>query len=163
METKKVTFSEIIKPEAVDLSLESPDSKDDLFHHMIAMLFDVGAIGSKEEFLQAIYERESLGPTYMGEGIAIPHGKSGTVKQTAIAFCRCDEGFYYHTDDGGGEVDLIFMLAIPGEMSSNDYIRILSRLARLLVYPEFVDGLRKAKGYDDIISSVEQYEPLLDQ
>ena len=158
-----VTFSDVISDETVDLALEVPKDKNALLNYMVSLLKNVDAIASTEEFIDSIYERESLGPTYMGDFIAIPHGKSETVKKTAIAFCRCDEGFYYPTENGGGDVKLIFMLAIPGKMSCDDYIYLLSRLARLLVHKEFVNDLYKAEKFDDILESFEKFEPLLDQ
>lgn len=163
MGSADVTFSDVISNETVDLALEVPKDKNSLLSYMVSLLMNVGAIASSEAFIDSIYERESMGPTYMGDFIAIPHGKSETVKKTAIAFCRCDEGFYYPTENGGGMVKLIFMLAIPGKMTSNDYIYLLSRLARLLVHKEFVSELYKAEAFDDILKSFEKFEPLLDQ
>lgn len=163
MGSADVTFSDVISNETVDLALEAPKDKNSLLSYMVSLLMNVGAIASSEAFIDSIYERESMGPTYMGDFIAIPHGKSETVKKTAIAFCRCNEGFYYPTENGGGMVKLIFMLAIPGKMTSNDYIYLLSRLARLLVHKEFVSELYKAEAFDDILKSFEKFEPLLDQ
>lgn len=159
----EVTFFDVISKETVDLSLETPKNKEALLDYMVSLLKNVDAIDSKEKFIEAIYERESMGPTYMGDYIAIPHGKSDTVKKTSVVFCRCDNGFFYPTDNGGGVVKLIFMLAIPGSMSSNDYIYLLSRLARLLVHKEFVNELYQAETFDDILVSFEKYEPLLDK
>jgi fructose PTS system EIIA component len=161
MEEHSIVISEVITPVLVNLDEKNVASKDDLFMRMIPLFYKAGAIDSQQEFLKAIYERESMGPTYMGDFIAIPHGKSSTVTKTRIAFCRCDDGFFYETQDGGGEVKLIFMLAIPDQMSSSGYIRLLSRLARLLVYPEFVEKLYKAKEYEEVISAIQQSEVLL--
>lgn len=157
-------ISDIILPETVNLFLQTPRSKDELFRNMVNLLHKANTIDSQDNFLDAIYERESLGPTYMGDFIAIPHGKSSSVIKTAIAICRFEPGFFYPTEDEevGGIVKLVFMLAIPDQMSGNEYIRILSRLARLLVYPEFVERLFSADEYDEVISSVEKFEPLLD-
>jgi fructose PTS system EIIA component len=162
LEDQRVAISDVITPKMVDLTVSSFGGKDEVFRHLISLLFSAGAISSEEEFLNAIYGRESLGPTYMGEFIAIPHGKSTCVTRTAIAFCRCAESFFYTTDDGGGDVKLVFMLAIPDRMSANEYIRLLSRLARLLVYSEFVTALYEAQQYEDVIQAIEQYEVLLD-
>ncbi|MBG0787511.1 MAG: PTS sugar transporter subunit IIA [Anaerolineaceae bacterium] len=163
MDSIGITFADVISSGTVDLNLAVPKDKEALLEYMVSLLMNVGAIDSAEAFIESIYERESMGPTYMGDFIAIPHGKSETVKKTAIAFCRCNEGFYYPTENGGGDVKLIFMLAIPDSLGCDGYIYLLSRLARLLVHKDFVSELYSANEYEDIIKSLEKFEPLLDQ
>ena len=157
----QLVISQVIQPDMVDLNLQDIKDKEQLLDVMITMFFDAGVIDSKEEFLKAIYEREALGPTYMGNCIAIPHGKSKTVKNPGVAFCRCGEGVFYHTDLGGGIVKLIFMLAIPDQMSGEEYIRVLSRLARLLVYEDFLNDLYQAKDYSDVMAAIKNGEKIL--
>jgi mannitol/fructose-specific phosphotransferase system IIA component (Ntr-type) len=162
MDERLTLISEVIGPEMVDLNARHISDKDALFRHMIPLLQRGGAVDSQDKFLEAIYERESLGPTYMGDFIAIPHGKSPTVRKTGIAFCRCNDGFFYETAGDGGEVKLAFMLAVPEKISGDEYMGILARLARLLVYPEFVDALFKASEYAAVIAAIQQCEVLLD-
>lgn len=157
----QLVISQVIQPDTVDVNLQGIKDKEQLLDVMITMFYDAGVIDSKEEFLKAIYEREALGPTFMGNSIAIPHGKSKTVKSPGVAFCRCDEGVFYHTDLGGGVVKLVFMLAIPDQMSGEEYIRVLSRLARLLVYEDFVDDLYQAKDYSDVMAAIKNGEKIL--
>jgi fructose-specific phosphotransferase system IIA component len=162
MTTQPLEISQVIKPETVDLLGQDIKDKEALLDHMISMMFKAGIVDSKQEYLQAIYEREAMGPTYMGNFIAIPHGKCEAVKNPGIAFCRCNDGVFYHTDLGGGEVKLVFMLAIPARMSGEEYMRVLSQLARLLVYPEFTDRLYKAQNYDDVVNAIKDCEKNLD-
>ncbi len=154
-------ISQVIRPDTVDLHLKGIKDKQHLLDTMIEKFYAAGVIESREEFLKAIYEREALGPTYMDNFIAIPHGKSDTVKIPAVAFGRCDDGVYYDTQLGGGIVKLVFMLAIPGEMSAEEYIRVLSRLARLLIYEDFVKDLYRAQTYSDVIAAIEEGEKAL--
>ena len=163
MATNKLDLSRVIKPETVDLNGGGFREKKDLLDHMITMLFNAGIVDSKEEFLKAIYVRESMGPTYMDNFIAIPHGKSKTVKSPGASFCRCTDGVFYDTQLGGGIVKLIFMLAIPEKMNAQEYIRILSRLARLLVHNEFIDSLYEANNYSDLLIAIQDGEKLLVQ
>jgi fructose-specific phosphotransferase system IIA component len=151
-------ISQVIRSDTVDLNLTGIKSKEQLLDTMISMFLRAGVIESREKFLEAIYEREALGPTYMDNCIAIPHGKSMTVKTPCVAFARCNEGVFYNTQLGGGIVKLIFMLAIPGEMSGEEYIRVLSRLARLLIYEDFIAALYKAETYDDVIAAIKEGE-----
>lgn len=154
-------ISQVIRPDTVDLHLKGIKDKQHLLDTMIEKFYAAGVIESREEFLKAIYEREALGPTYMDNFIAIPHGKSNTVKIPAVAFGRCDDGVYYDTQLGGGIVKLVFMLAIPGEMSAEEYIRVLSRLARLLIYEDFVKDLYRAQTYSDVIAAIKEGEKVL--
>ena len=151
-------ISQVIRSDTVDLNLTGIKSKEQLLDIMISMFLKAGVIESREKFLEAIYEREALGPTYMDNCIAIPHGKSTTVKTPCVAFARCNEGVFYNTQLGGGIVKLIFMLAIPGEMSGEEYIRVLSRLARLLIYEDFIAALYRAETYDDVIAAIKEGE-----
>jgi PTS system fructose-specific IIA component len=155
---KQLEISQVIKPETVDLSGRGIKDKKSLLDHMISMMFKAGIVVSEQEYLDAIYQREAMGPTYMGNFIAIPHGKCEAVKNPGIAFCRCSNGVFYHTDLGGGYVKLVFMLAIPAHVSGEEYMRVLAQLARLLVYPDFLDRLYKAQMYADVINAIRDCE-----
>ena len=154
-------ISEVILPGAVDFNPGSFKNKDDLFNHMVSLLYQAGRIKSEEKFLQSLYEREDIGSTYMGNFIAIPHGKSDTVISPSIAFCRCSEGVFYESNNEAGTVKLIFMLAIPKDTAADDYIRVLSTLARLLMYDEFVGALYDSQNYDDLIKALKTTESIL--
>ena len=156
-------IAEVIQPETVDLELEGVQDKDELIRYLIALLYRAGKVRSEEEFLQAVQEREAMGPTFMENFIAIPHGKSEAVLQAGVAFGRSEEGIWYETQHGGGLARLIFLLAIPDQMSPDAYIAVLARLARLLVHEEFRAALYAAATYDDVLQAVRRGEALLDQ
>ena len=156
-------IAEVIQPETVDLELEGIQDKDELIRYLIALLYRAGKIRSEPEFLQAVQEREAMGPTFMENFIAIPHGKSDAVLQAGVAFGRSDEGIWYETQHGGGLARLVFLLAIPDQMSPDAYIAVLARLARLLVHEEFRAALYAAATYEDVLDAVLRGEALLDQ
>jgi len=162
MAKKELEISQVIKPETVDLEVNSSFNKEQLLDYMISMLFNASIVNSQEEYLNSIYQRESMGPTYMGNYIAIPHGKCKAVVKPGIAFCRSKKSIFYPTEQGGGEVKLIFMLAIPEQMSGEEYIRVLAQLARLLVYPDFTDCLYQAKNYSEVITAIKEFEMKLE-
>lgn len=156
-------ISEVILPDTVELDHENFQSKEDLFTHMVSLLYRAKRITSEDSFMESLYEREDLGPTYMGNFIAIPHGKSEAVKESTIAFCRCSQGLLYNSHGEEGIVKIIFMLAIPKETSAEKYIKVLSTLSRLLTYEDFITKLEKAENYEDVIKAVKSTEKLLDQ
>lgn len=73
-----------INKECIDLDLKSTN-KDDLLKELIELLYKNDIIDNKEEFLKDVYMREIVGPTSIGNGIAIPHGKSKYVKEVSMA------------------------------------------------------------------------------
>jgi PTS system fructose-specific IIA component len=156
-------IAEVIQPETVDLELNGIQDKDELIRYLITLLHRAGKIRSEEEFLRAVQEREALGPTFMENFIAIPHGKSEAVLQAGVAFGRSGEGIWYETQHGGGLAKLIFLLAIPDQMSPDAYIAVLARLARLLVHEEFRAELYAAATYEDVLEAVRRGEALLDE
>jgi mannitol/fructose-specific phosphotransferase system IIA component (Ntr-type) len=155
-------IAEVIQPETVDLDLRGIQDRDELIRYLIALLYGAGKLRSEEEFLRAVQEREAMGPTYMEHFIAIPHGKSDAVLQAGVAFGRSAEGIWYETEHGGGLAKLIFLLAIPNQMSPDEYIAVLARLARLLVHEEFRAALYAAASYEDVFQAVVHGETLLD-
>jgi PTS system fructose-specific IIA component len=163
MEEGSLRIAEVIQLETVDLELGGIQDKDELIRYLIALLYRAGKLRSEEEFLRAVEEREALGPTYMENFIAIPHGKSEAVLQAGVAFGRSGEGIWYETQHGGGLAKLVFLLAIPDQMSPDEYIAVLARLARLLVHEEFLAALYAAATYEDVLEAVLRGEALLDE
>lgn len=149
-------ISEVILPETVDLNIENVHDKDELFRYAASLFKKAGKVDSEEEYIDSLYEREEMGSTYMGNNMAIPHGKSNAVNSPCIAFCRSNNGINYKSNNEAGNVKLMFILAIPKKTAPDDYIKVLSTLARLLMHEEFVDALYNAEKYDDVISAVKE-------
>ena len=155
-------ISEVIKPKTIDLDLKNIKNKDQAINYLAGLLDDAGLITDKEDYIASVYERESMGPTYMENFIAIPHGKCDAVKEAGIAFGRSKNGFDYQTELGGGIAKLVFLLAIPNRMSGDAYMAVLARLARLLVHEEFRDDLYDAESYEDVMAAIVEGEKLLE-
>ena len=153
-----IELLDVILPETVDLNIAHINDKDTLFVHMTSMLKKSGRITSEQEFLSSLYEREDMGSTYMGNDIAIPHGKSSSVLTATVAFARSDEGFSYKSADEEGAVKIIFMLAIPADTEASEYLRVLASLARLLMHESFIEMLMKAQNYQDVITAIRDAE-----
>ena len=106
-------LSQALTPETCELDQSNLKNKDELFAHMVSMLFQAKKIDNEQDFLAALYDREATGSTYMDNAIAIPHGKSKAVSTASIAFCRAKQAFPYESYGETGMARLIFMLAIP--------------------------------------------------
>ena len=92
---------------------------------------------------EALLQRERLGSTGVGRGIAIPHGKISDIKQIFTLFARLDEKVDFEAMDGE-PVDLIFLLLAP-ETAGADHLKALARISRLLRDPAAIEKLRGSK------------------
>lgn len=95
------------------------------------------------EIFDTLLQRERLGSTGLGRGIAIPHVKFRALKSMICLFARLDEPIEFESLDGE-PVDLIFLLLAP-EHASGDHLKALARISRLLRDPKALGQLRSAK------------------
>ena len=96
--------------------------------------------------LENLMQREKLGSTGVGNGVAIPHGKLPKLNQVFGLFARLDRPIDFGSLDGQ-PVDLIFLLLAP-EGAGADHLKALARVARLLREPETVARLRVSRDAD---------------
>ena len=102
----------------------------------------------KERLVQVLMEREKLGTTGIGDGIAIPHGKIDILKMPLLSFGRSKKGIDYEAIDNK-PVHLFFLLVAP-ENSSGLHLQILARIAKLLKNNQFRKKLMDAKTRQEI-------------
>ncbi|MCT6890190.1 MAG: fructose PTS transporter subunit IIA, partial [Lactobacillus sp.] len=119
--------------------------KDEAFRLLASKFFDEGVISSTKEFIKAVYAREKESPTGIENGIAIPHGKSSTVKKAQFAILRTlDPIEDYKSLQENNKVKLIFMMAIP-ENGSEEHLDVLSTLATKLINQQYRKKIMMAK------------------
>jgi PTS system nitrogen regulatory IIA component len=102
--------------------------------------------------VRVISERERLGSTAIGDGVAIPHGKLPGVQQVHVLFARCRSGVDFESVDGA-PTHLFFLLVAP-ENSPGDHLKALARISRLLQNPEFRGRLLAAKDEREIFETI---------
>jgi nitrogen PTS system EIIA component len=98
---------------------------------------------SERDIFDTIMQREKLGSTGVGNGIAIPHGKLKNVGSITGIFARLETPVDFEALDDE-PVDLVFMLLAP-ETAGADHLKALSRIARILREPDMVAKLRATK------------------
>jgi mannitol/fructose-specific phosphotransferase system IIA component (Ntr-type) len=147
------TVTDAIAPELVALDVVPPADRDALFDGMIAQLSAAGRIGDPVAFREALEERESLGSTYMGNDLALPHGRSATVTRPSIVFWRLASAMTYASQDEEGPVTKAVMLAVP-EGSDAEHLRALALLARMLMHDESVAALDAATRPEQVVAVV---------
>ena len=104
-------------------------------------------IGQSERLIfETLMQREKLGSTGVGNGIAIPHGKLAKLEKLVGLFARLERAIDFEALDGQ-PVDLIFLLLAP-EGAGADHLKALARVARLLRKAEVVTRLRETRDAD---------------
>ena len=138
---------ELITRERILLDLASHNKKDVLPELCAAIKPGM----TEEEFqslVNAVRERESLGSTGIGEGVAIPHGKLPGLDKIEICFARSVNGVAYESVDGR-PVHLFFLMLAP-EKAGADYLAMLARLSRFLKKERNRRQLLQAENVDEI-------------
>ncbi len=137
-------FAELLNPEAVSAALKASSKKQALqeLAHLAADL-----TGLKERLIfDTLLERERLGTTGVGRGIAIPHGKLAELDRLHGLFARLEQPIDFDAIDDQ-PVDLIFLLLAP-ESAGADHLKALARISRLLRDPAVCEKLRNAENPD---------------
>ncbi|HEX3858222.1 MAG TPA: PTS IIA-like nitrogen regulatory protein PtsN [Pseudolabrys sp.] len=101
---------------------------------------------SERAILEILQQREKLGSTAVGNGVAIPHGKLPTLGRLFGLFARLARPIDFEALDGQ-PVDLIFLLLAP-EAAGADHLKALARVARLLRDPDIARKLRESDNAD---------------
>jgi nitrogen PTS system EIIA component len=103
---------------------------------------------SERSILEILFQRETLGTTAVGNGVAIPHGKLPKLGRLFGLFARLERGVDFDALDSQ-PVDLIFLLLAP-ESAGADHLKALARIARALRDPEMARKLRASTNVDEI-------------
>lgn len=103
---------------------------------------------SGHEIFEAMLQRERLGSTGFGRGIAIPHVKFKSCKSMVCLFARLEKPIDFDALDGE-PVDLVFLLLAP-EHAAGDHLKALHRISRIVREPMLLEALRKAKSTSDL-------------
>lgn len=144
-------ISELLQDSFIELQMDASD-KTMAIDQLSGMLWESGKVTDHKHFVNAVLEREKLGSTAIGAGIAIPHARANTVNEVSIAFARSGTGIDFNSADGD-PVHLIFLLAAPVE-SGSLYLKLLARISRLLRYQDLIDDLKKATTKEEVIKII---------
>ncbi|MGH2331716.1 PTS sugar transporter subunit IIA [Thermoanaerobacter mathranii] len=142
----------LINKNLVTLNLKAK-TKEEAIKKLAELAQKEGKITSVDEYVKCVLEREKAYTTGVGNGIAIPHGKSKTVKEAVIVFGKTSDGIEWDSLDGK-PVNLIFLLGVPEENVNNVHLRILSQLSRKLMNDNFVEILKRAITIEEILNAL---------
>ncbi|EFB2524454.1 TPA: PTS 2-O-a-mannosyl-D-glycerate transporter subunit IIABC [Escherichia coli] len=130
-------------------------SREEAIHALTQRLAALGKISSTEQFLEEVYRRESLGPTALGEGLAVPHGKTAAVKEAAFAVATLSEPLQWEGVDGPEAVDLVVLLAIPPNEAGTTHMQLLTALTTRLADDEIRARIHSATTPDELLSALD--------
>ena len=138
---RTMDLRDLITPEGIIPSLRVKSKKQALQELADRAAGLTGA--NPRRIFEALLQRERLGSTGVGRGIAIPHGKISDMKQIFTLFARLEEKVDFEAMDGE-PVDLIFLLLAP-ESAGADHLKALARISRLLRDPAAIEKLRGSR------------------
>ncbi|EFC4861771.1 PTS 2-O-a-mannosyl-D-glycerate transporter subunit IIABC [Escherichia coli] len=130
-------------------------SREEAIHALTQRLAALGKISSTEQFLEEVYRRESLGPTALGEGLAVPHGKTAAVKEAVFAVATLSEPLQWEGVDGPEAVDLVVLLAIPPNEAGTTHMQLLTALTTRLADDEIRARIQSATTPDELLSALD--------
>ena len=153
-----VKISELLAPAAVVSDMQA-SNKEEALVELTEALIASGSRLDLEEVLRILQEREQLGSTGIGDGVAIPHGKLKNLDQLVMSFGRSVTGVDFDSMDGK-PAHLFFLLVAPEE-SVGVHLKTLARISKLLKDQEVRQKLLEAPDRDsicDIIFSEEEHQ-----
>ena len=140
----------LITPELVSLDANLGSTKTEVITSVAGLIAAAGRADADGLAHDAL-DRESKSPTGMPGGFAIPHCRSAAVSQVSLGFARLSPAVDFNGPDG--PADLIFMIA-ASENGGADHMKLLTKLARALVNPEFVEQLRQAPDAQTVVDLI---------
>lgn len=141
---------DMIKTGYVIEELQAKTKRDVLTELSSVFLRDLSC--DPEEMVSILLEREKLGSTGIGDGIAIPHGKMGSMKELVVAFGRSRKGIDFNAMDGK-PVHLFFLLMAP-ENSAGLHLKALARISRMLKDVAFRKRLLDARSEQELRAAI---------
>lgn len=139
-------ISDILKLDAIIADLKAKNKPEAIKELSQAVSPVAGA--EVEDVAAVLMEREHLGSTGIGGGIAIPHGKLETVKSIAVGFGRSIKGIEFESLDNR-PVHLFFLLLTP-EHSTGGHLKVLAQISKLLKMDQFKERLLAAGSTEQI-------------
>jgi PTS system nitrogen regulatory IIA component len=146
-------ITDILPQEGIVPDLASR-SKKDVILELVEGLPDEGQ--DTDQLVQILLEREKLGSTGIGDGVAIPHGKTKETDKLMASFGRSKNGVDFDSLDGK-PTHLFFLLVAP-ENSAGVHLKALARISRLFKDGQFRRALMAAKGKEEIFRIVQAEE-----
>jgi fructose-specific phosphotransferase system IIA component len=150
-----VLLSDLLTPDRIKIPLVSR-AKEALLHELVELVGETTEVSDLDDVLRAVREREEVLSTGIGNGVAIPHGKSSAVADLALVAGVTGEPVDFEALDGR-PVSLFFLLVGP-ESAAGQHVKALSRISRLLRRDSFRGRLEEARSAEDFYQVLREAE-----
>ena len=148
-------ISDILSPQAVKVPLESTEKKA-VIDELVGLLEKAALIDDAATLKKVVWEREQQRSTGIGDGLAIPHGKSNCSKNLVMAVGRPANAIDFDSVDGR-QVELVVLLVSPPDRTA-DHIQALGKISRLMSDPSFRNAASTAESAPALYALFEQAE-----
>ena len=135
-------ITEFLAPHAIKIGMQASE-KEEALTELVDVLAQLKDIGDKKSIVRALIERENLGSTGIGQGIAIPHGRTDRVKELVAVLGISRQGINFEALDG--ELVYIFFLLVAPKETAGPHLKALAQISRLLRDTYFCELLRRCK------------------
>ena len=130
-------------------------TKEEVIEELTDLLVQDGAVTNKEDFIRDVWLREELGSTGFENHIAIPHGKSLSVKNTTITVAVLEDEIEWETLDEQ-PVKVVIMFAVKDIDATTTHVLLLQQVAQLLAHDDFLDELGSVKTVEHLYQLLTQ-------
>lgn len=127
-------------------------SREEAINALAEQLDQQGKLHDKQQYLDAVFAREAQGPTALGEGLAVPHGKTDAVKEAGFAVATLKQDMKWKGLDEDEDVNLIFLIAIPNAEAGSTHMHLLTELTTTLVDDDVREAVLKATTAEEIFA-----------
>ena len=155
VEARKMKITEFLSKDGIKIGMQSAE-KEDALVELVDVLAVVKDVGDKKNIIKALVERESLGSTGIGQGIAIPHGKTDRVKELVAVLGISQKGVNFEALDG--EPVYIFFLLVAPKETAGPHLKALAQISRILRDSYFCELLRRCKSPDEVYELIRREE-----
>ena len=126
-------------------------NKEEVLEELLDLFVKKNIIRNKQIVMEMLHQREKLGSTGIGKGVAIPHGRTTAAIEVYIAFGKTSNGIDFDSIDGE-PVNLFFMIIAPPNDDENKYLPALGSLVTILKNDTNRTKLQKITTYPELIS-----------
>jgi PTS system nitrogen regulatory IIA component len=144
---------DFLNQSSIVVDLKSEDKKSAIIE-LVELLKDTKRIKKTDEIINVILEREKLGSTGIGQGVAIPHGKTSVLQEQVGALGISKKGIEFNSLDGE-LVHIIFLLVGPVEVAGQ-HLKALSRISRLFKDKFLRQAMKDAVGVEEVVKIIQQ-------
>lgn len=153
---EKIELSKVIHKELLMVGSKAT-TKAAIINELAKILEEQNFISSAEHFITDVYLREEEGETGIGQGVAIPHGKSAAVKETTVAIAVLDKEIEWETLDGEG-VKVVIMFAVKDSDANTTHVLLLQQVAILLANNTFIEAVKNVESVDALYDLILEFQ-----